>query len=84
MREISGKEEETIEVAGSMTLVDLLRLLATRYGREMESYVFDQCTGTPRPILQYLVDGELFTASEASITMLKEESVVSIMPTQGG
>ena len=84
MREISGKRMETIEIKGSIRLVDLLRLLAARYGREMDSYVFDQCTGALRPILQYMVDGETHTASEAYSTMVKEESVVSIMPTQGG
>ena len=84
MREISGIREETIEVKGSIRLVDLLRLLVARYGRQMDSYVFDQCTGAPRPILQYMVDGESYTASEAYTTMIKDECVVSIMPTQGG
>ncbi|MGA3405096.1 MAG: MoaD/ThiS family protein [Candidatus Bathyarchaeia archaeon] len=84
MREIAGKGEETIEFAASLTLLELLKLLAIRYGMNMETYVFDRRTNTPRPILQYLVDGRTFTASQTSTTVLNDESVVSIIPTQGG
>jgi len=84
MREIAGKGEETIEVAESMALLHLLRLLALRYGKSLESYVFEQSTNTPRPILQYLVNGETFAASQTPTTILDQGSVVSIIPTQGG
>jgi len=83
-REIARKREETIEFAVSPTLLDLLKLLAIRYGENMETYVFDQKTNTPRPILQYLVDGQTFTAAQTSTTVLDDGAVVSIIPTQGG
>lgn len=84
MREITRKREENIEVADSITLSHLVRLLAVKYGRSMESYIFDQNTNAPRPIHLYLVNGKTFTATQTSNTKLEERSVVSIIPTQGG
>jgi molybdopterin converting factor small subunit len=84
MREITRKREENIEVADSITLLHLVRLLAVKYGRSMESYILDQTTNAPRPIHLYLVNGKTFTASHTSNTKLEEGSVVSIILTQGG
>ena len=84
IREIAGKREETLEVPASVTLLDLLRTLAVKYGSNLESYLFDSNTDTPRPIHLYLLDGKAFTAGQTSATMLDEGTVVSIIPTQGG
>jgi len=84
IREIAGKREETFEVPVSITLLDLLRRLAAKYGGNMESYLFDPNANTPRPIHMYLLNGEAFTAGQTSAAMLGEETVVSIIPTQGG
>lgn len=84
IREIAGKREETFEVHASVTLLDLLRTLAVKYGGNMESYLFDPNENTPRPIHMYLLNGEAFTAGQSSVAMLGEGTVVSIIPTQGG
>ncbi len=84
IREIAGKREETLEVPASVTLLDLLRTLAVKYGSNMESYLFDSNVDTPRPIHLYLLNGKAFTAGQASASMLDEGTVVSIIPTQGG
>ena len=84
IREIAGKREETLEVPASVTLLDLLRTLAVKYGSNLESYLFDSNADTPRPIHLYLLNGKAFTAGQTSVTMLDEGTVVSIIPTQGG
>ena len=85
VREITGKREETLEVAASATLLDLLRRLAVKYGGDLEAYLFDPNANTPRPIHLYLLNGEkAFSASQTSAATLLEGSVVSIIPTQGG
>jgi len=84
VREIAGKREETLELSAPVTLLDLLRTLAVKYGRKMESYLFDPNKFTPRAIHLYLLNGESFTADQTSAAMLGEGAVVSIIPTQGG
>ena len=84
IREIAGKRDETFEVPASVTLLDLLRTLAVKYGGNMESYLFDPVANTPRPIHMYLLNGEVFTAGQTSAVMLGEGTVISIIPTQGG
>jgi molybdopterin converting factor small subunit len=84
IREIAGKREETLEVSASVTVLDLLRTLALKYGSNMESYLFDPNAITPRPIHLYLLNGETLTAGQTSTAMVDEGTVVSIIPTQGG
>ena len=84
LREIVGRREESVDVAESITLLDLLRLLTVRHGSSMKSYIFDENANVPRPIHLYLVNGKTFSASQISTVALDEESVVSIIPTQGG
>jgi len=84
IREITGKREETFEVSTSVSLLDLLRILAVNYGSKMGTYLLDLNTNTARPIHLYILNGKAFTASQTSTTVLREGDVVSIVPTQGG
>lgn len=84
IREIAGKREETFELPASVTLLDLLRRLAAKYGGNMKSYLLESNADTPRPIHLYLLNGKAFTAGQTSAAMLGEGTVVSIIPTQGG
>jgi len=84
IREIAEKREETFEVPVAVTLLSLLRTVAAKYGGNMESYLFDSNAITLRPIHMYLLNGEAFKAGQASTVRLDEDSVVSIIPTQGG
>lgn len=84
IREITGKREEAFEVPASISILDLLRILAVNYGSNMEAYLLDVNANTTRPIHLYILNGKAFTATQASTTMLKEGDVVSIVPTQGG
>jgi molybdopterin converting factor small subunit len=84
VRVIAGKHEETFEVPVFVTLLDLLRTLAVKYGDIMESYLFDPNAKTPRPIHLYLLNGAAITAGQTSAAIVTEGAVVSIIPTQGG
>ena len=84
VRELAGRVQETVEVAESTNLLDLLRLLANKYGEQMEKYILDLSSNTPRPILRYVVNGMTISTSADFAKILGEGSVVSILPTQGG
>lgn len=84
IREIAGKRDEVVEMSNSVSLLDLLRILTIKYGRNLESYLFEPNANTPRPIHLYLVNENAFTAGQTPGVRLAEGSVVSIIPTQGG
>jgi len=84
VREIVGKREETVEVPSSIALLGLLKILTVKYGSNLAAYLFELNSLTPRPIHLYLVNGKAYTAGETTAVTLREGSVVSIIPTQGG
>jgi MoaD family protein len=84
VREIAGTGEESFELQESATVLDLLRLLTRKHGEKMGTYVFDTTTGSPRPILQFLVDDKPISTLQGFATTLSNGSALSILPTQGG
>jgi len=84
IREIAGSRQEDFEVSGPRSLLALLKLLTDKYGYSMEAYLFEPKSTTPRPIHNFLVNGVVHTAGQISDVTPEKDSVVSIVPTQGG
>jgi len=84
IQEIAGKRQEDFEISGSCSLLSLLKLVTGKHGRSMESYLFEPNLLTPRQIHLFLVNGKVRTAGQISTVILDNDSVVTIVPTQGG
>jgi MoaD family protein len=83
-REITGTREETIETGKSSTIIDVLRMLAEKYGQRMRDYLFDSATGRPRPYLRFLLDGRSVHLINDFDTTLPDESTLQIVPPVSG
>jgi MoaD family protein len=57
-REITGKREETIEIPNETTLINLLKILAKKYGKRFEEELFNPETGEVWSYNKVLVDGK--------------------------
>jgi len=86
LRELIGKRELEFEVKDSdkpLTVKVLLELLAQRYGKEVEHYIYNE-NGNVRSYLQFLVNGRSTTTLNGLETKLKENDLVAIIPPVGG
>ena len=83
-REIAGAREETIEIGNSSTIMDLLRMLAEKYGQKMHDYLFDKATGKPQPHLRFLLDGRSVHMINEFNTALSDEATLLIVPPVSG
>ena len=86
LREIVGKREETLTLAGNAKVtVDLvLKALSKKYGASFTEYVYDGKTGQPKGFLQFLVNGTSTSTLKGLETELKDGAVLAILPPVGG
>jgi MoaD family protein len=84
VREIANRREDVLEVEESSTVLDVLKLLTEKYGEKFRDYVFDPKTGTPRPYLQFLVNGDSISNLDGFSTVLTDDSSLVIIPPVGG
>ncbi len=83
LREITGKREDTADLADGMTVGDLLSFLSTRYGRELADYLYEENTRLHN-YLQILVNGNSITALQDLKTELKDGDTLAIVPPVAG
>lgn len=57
-QEIAGKREETIEAPNGISLMELLKILAKKYGKKFEEELFDSKTGKVWSYNKVLVNGK--------------------------
>lgn len=86
LREITGKREETIEFPEGchVTLADVLKWLATRYGKGFVDYVYDSKTGDVKGFLQFLINGRSASTLKGLKTELADGDILAIIPPVGG
>ena len=84
VREITNQREEMLDVDSGTSVLDLLKLLVARHGSRFREYVFDSKTGNPRTYLQFLLDEESIATMNGFSTMLRDNSVLAIIPPVGG
>jgi len=79
--EITGKASEEIEVDDKISLLDILRILALKYGVRFKEEVFNYETGTPAPQILILLNGRL--VQDYSIKV-NDRDFISIIPVASG
>ncbi len=86
LREVTGKKEETLQLAeGEKPTVNLtLKTLCQRYGKPFSDYVFDEHTGEVRSFLQFFINGQSTSAFNGLETELHDGDVLAIVPPVGG
>ncbi len=79
-REIIGTRELIVDVKTSATVLEILRRLITKYGNQLEEYLFDPESNNPRQHLRLLLNGQSVPVSE----VITGDSVILIFPPVGG
>jgi len=83
VREMVGLRDEVLNLAHGSTVLDLLKVLATRH-TQLKDYLFDPKTAMPRPNLQFLVDDNLISALKGFETPMTKDCTFAIIPPVGG
>jgi len=79
-RGILGSREENLDVNAAVTVLEILRILATKHGSRMEAYLFDPESKDVRRHLRFLLNGQ----STSSSTLITADSTIVIFPPVGG
>jgi len=80
LRELTGREEEELDVPENATCADVVRFIADRYGDALRRYLFDE-SGSLRRGLAIALNGEKVSPE----TPVREgDTVVVIPPISGG
>jgi len=85
LREITGKNEERVELSQGATLEDLFKMLSERYGEAFRGYVFDT-EGNVKENLLILLNGRSLDKHKELFGMtLGQEDILAILsPLSGG
>jgi MoaD family protein len=84
-REKAGVGEETLQLEGSTTVLEILKALTTRHGNKLKEYLFDRESGNPRPHLNFLLNGRSVSMMGGFSTEVTEDATMIIFPpTSGG
>ena len=85
LRELTGKKEEILKFGKSkVTVEEVLKHLAGRYGREFSEYVYDGKTGEAKGFLQFLINGRSASTLNGLQTTLSDGDILAIIPPVGG
>lgn len=84
-REKAGVREETLELQGTTTVLEILKALAAKHGDKLKEYLFDPESGSPRAHLQFLLNGRSVSMMGGFSTEVREDATMMIFPpTSGG
>lgn len=83
LREITGKNIETIQLQNSITIDELITLLAEKYSKNFREYIYDK-KGKVQDFLSFLVNGKNINVMQGFDTKLKQGDIVAILPPVGG
>ena len=86
LREIVNKREESLEFpeGEKVTVEEILKILAQRYGKGFVEYVYDAQTREVKGFLQFLINGKIASSLNGFLTELKDGDVLAILPPVGG
>ncbi|MFQ5762709.1 MAG: ubiquitin-like small modifier protein 1 [Candidatus Bathyarchaeia archaeon] len=82
LRELTGKQEEQLDVTEPASVKVVLDELTKRYGKPFKTYIFNQGQLSDR--LQIFVDGKNITSLEGLGTRMKDGGTLAILPPAGG
>ena len=83
-REIAGVREETLQLEGGTTVLEILKVLATRHGNKLKEYLFDRESGRPRPHLNFLLNGQSVSMMGGFSAEVTEDATMIIFPPASG
>jgi MoaD family protein len=84
-REKAGVREETLELEGSTTVLEILKALVAKHGDMLKEYLFDPESNSPRAHLQFLLNGRSVSMMGGFSAEVKEDATMMIFPpTSGG
>jgi MoaD family protein len=84
-REKAGVREETLQLEGATTVLEILKALAARHGDKLKEYLFDPESDSPRPHLQFLLNGRSVSMMGGFSAKVTEDATMMIFPpTSGG
>jgi molybdopterin synthase sulfur carrier subunit len=84
-REVAGVREETLQLEGGTTVLEILKALAARHGNKLKEYLFDRESGSPRPHLNFLLNGRSVSMMGGFSAEVTEDATMIIFPpTSGG
>jgi molybdopterin synthase sulfur carrier subunit len=83
LREITGKKVDTIQLQTTITVDDLVTMLAEKYGKKFREYIYDK-KGEVQGFLSFLVNGTNINNMQGLDTKLKDKDTVAILPPVGG
>ena len=80
--QIVGARDEKLEIYETSTVIDVLKILASKHGTKLKEYLFEPDTNSPRHHLRFLVNGKSASAMDE---FPSQDSVLIIFPpTSGG
>lgn len=83
-REIAGVREETLQLEGGTTVIEILKVLAARHGNKLKDYLFDRESGSPRPHLNFLLNGRSVSMMGGFSAEVTEDVTMIIFPPASG
>ena len=83
-REKAGIREETLQLEGATTILEILKVLATRHGNMLKEYLFDRESGSPRPHLNFLLNGRSVSMMGGFSAEVTEDATMIIFPPASG
>ena len=78
------KNSENVQLPEKTKLVDLLLLLAERYGQKFKEYVFDSSGSAIKKWVVVLVNGKPSGQLQGLVTELNSGDLVEVMPIVSG
>jgi len=80
--QIVGARNEKLEIYETSTVIDVLKILASKHGIKLKEYLFEPETNKPRHHLRFLVNGK--SASVLDELPSQDSVLIIFPPTSGG
>lgn len=82
LRELAETPEERIRLKNRATLSDLIEVIASKYGKEAQNYLYKK--GKIDPSIYFLINGKNSRILSGLKTKLKDGDIIAIIPPIGG
>ena len=84
LRDIVGQSEITVQAESHARIIDVLRLLADKYGKSFRNYVFNPKTNEVNSYLLFSLNGVNVSGIKGTETEIEDGSKLLILSATGG
>ena len=84
LTKIVGKSEFSVQSKKQVRVIDVLRLLAKKYGKPFRDYVFDPKKGVVNSYLMFALNGVNVSCIKGTETQIEDGSELLILSATGG